>query len=522
MKYLHSALVPGPNKIGILFALPLLVIAGSSAYSTTPPTPSGLVAAYSFDEGTGTTVADASGNGNNGTIIGAAWTSAGRYGSGLVFDGRSALVIINDSASLHLTTAMTLEAWVNPSSVSPAWQDVIYKGDDNYYLEATSTVSTGPGGGGTFGGVPIWTCGPGPLAPNTWAHLAVTYDGATLRLYVNGVQVASAVPTGSVSTSATALQIGGDYFYGQYFQGTIDEVRVYNVALTPQQIQSDMSTSLDSAPPDTQPPTGPTPPSGVIVSADSASQITIHWNASNDDDGSGIAGYEVYRNGTQVATTAATSYADGGLNPTTQYCYTIVAYDGAGNGSSGSPQACTTTLAAGLTTPTVPSGLIASADSPTQITIQWTASTAGNGSAVQGYRVFRNGTLAGLTSTPNFSDTGLTPGTQYCYIVDAYDYQFNRSSFSAQACATTVASPSTQSTVPVAPSNLQITGVGTTYIALTWEDNSSDELGFQIERAPSPDGPWVAVGTTLAGATLFTDAGLVPSTTYYYRVSAFN
>ena len=46
---------------------------------------------------------------------------------------------INDSASLHLTTGMTLEAWVNPSTVSSTWRDVIYKGNDNYCLEATST-----------------------------------------------------------------------------------------------------------------------------------------------------------------------------------------------------------------------------------------------------------------------------------------------------------------------------------------------------------------------------------------------
>ena len=97
------------------------------------------MAAYSFNEGTGTTVADASGNGNNGTIANATWTTAGKYGNALVFNGTHALVTINDSASLHLTTGMTLEAWVNPSTVSSAWRDVVYKGNDNYYLEATST-----------------------------------------------------------------------------------------------------------------------------------------------------------------------------------------------------------------------------------------------------------------------------------------------------------------------------------------------------------------------------------------------
>ena len=100
--------------------------------------PATLVAAYAFNEGTGTTVYDSSGNGNNGTITNATWTTSGKYGDALVFNGTNALVTIPDSTLLHLTTGMTLEAWVNPSTVTSAWTDVIYKGNDNYYLEAAT------------------------------------------------------------------------------------------------------------------------------------------------------------------------------------------------------------------------------------------------------------------------------------------------------------------------------------------------------------------------------------------------
>ncbi|HYM06899.1 MAG TPA: LamG-like jellyroll fold domain-containing protein [Terriglobales bacterium] len=235
-----------------LYRVRIETASGLSAYSnvasatTLQGTISGLVAAYGFNEGAGTTVTDSSGNGNTGTITNATWTSAGKYGSALAFNGTNALVTINDAASLHLTTAMTLEAWVNPGPVVGEWEDVIYKSNDNYYLSATSNKSA-PAGGGTFGAVDVVTYGTAALPQNTWSHVAVTYDGATLVLYVNGVQVSSLARTGNILTSNNPLQIGGDTTYRQYFQGTIDEVRVYNAALTAAQIQADMSSPIGSA-----------------------------------------------------------------------------------------------------------------------------------------------------------------------------------------------------------------------------------------------------------------------------------
>jgi chitodextrinase len=223
---------------------------GVASATTLALSPS-LVAAYSFNEGTGTTVSDVSGNGNNGTIANASWTTAGKYGNALVFDGTSAVVTINDSASLDLTMAMTLEAWVNPSAVSSDWWDVVYKGDDNYYLEASTDNDGVPCGGGTFGTADVQAFGTAVLPLNTWTHIATTYDGATLAFYVNGVQVWSFAQTGDIVTSSNPLQIGGDSIYGQYFQGTIDEVRVYNTALTAAQIQADMNTPINATP-DTQ------------------------------------------------------------------------------------------------------------------------------------------------------------------------------------------------------------------------------------------------------------------------------
>src|SRR6201999_1285181 len=149
--------------------------------ATTPDAPSGLVAAYGFDEGSGSTVADASGNGNNGTLTNATWTTSGKFGKALQFNGTNAVVTIPDAASLHLSTAMTVEAWVNPSTVNANWRDVIYKGNDNFYLEATSSNSSRPDAGTIAGGSYADAFGTAALTKSTWTHLAETYDGTTLR-----------------------------------------------------------------------------------------------------------------------------------------------------------------------------------------------------------------------------------------------------------------------------------------------------------------------------------------------------
>jgi hypothetical protein len=237
---------PAANQTGSA-TITVTVSDGTNSASDTfmltvnPAAGGGLVAAYGINEGSGTAVSDVSGNGNNGTISGATWTTSGKYGNALSFNGTNALVTINNAPSLQLTSGMTLEAWVYPTTVNNAWRDVIYKGNDNYYLEGTSSNSSRPAMGGTFGSD---LYGTGALTANTWAYLAATYDGATMRLYVNGVQVSSRAQTGAIATSTNPLQIGGDSIYGQFFAGRIDEVRIYSRALGVAEIQSDMNTPL--------------------------------------------------------------------------------------------------------------------------------------------------------------------------------------------------------------------------------------------------------------------------------------
>jgi hypothetical protein len=84
------------------------------------------------------------------------------------------------------------------------------------------------------------TDGTAQVATNQWTHLAATYDGSVLRLYVNGTQASSLNRTGSISTTSNPLRIGGNNIWSEWFNGLIDEVRVYNRALSLAEIQADM------------------------------------------------------------------------------------------------------------------------------------------------------------------------------------------------------------------------------------------------------------------------------------------
>jgi hypothetical protein len=206
--------------------------------------PVGLVAAYSFNAGSGTTLADGSGNGNNGAISGASWSASGVYGGALSFDGVNDIVNVADSASIDLTTGMTLEAWVYPLELT-SWRTILAKettGGIVYALFGNSSFDRPVGEARTS--ILYDVAGTAKLPINTWSHLATTYDGANLRFYVNGTLVATRAATGDIATSSGALRIGATTVWGEYFRGLIDEVRIYNRALSASEVQADLGTPL--------------------------------------------------------------------------------------------------------------------------------------------------------------------------------------------------------------------------------------------------------------------------------------
>jgi hypothetical protein len=219
-------------------ALALAAPAGAQA-----PSP---VLALSFDEGQGSKAGDSSPAHNDGTITGAQWSSAGRFGRALAFDGDD-VVRIADAASLDVTQ-LTMEAWVRPRS-NQRWGTVMMRRSEDWDV-AYGLYASSPDGqnepsafSGEFG---IWGDEAVPL--NRWTHLAATFDGATWRLYVDGVLVCTEEAGRPLPANANPLTIGfNDIWSDEGFDGLIDEVRLYGTALTQAQIASDRDARIGSA-----------------------------------------------------------------------------------------------------------------------------------------------------------------------------------------------------------------------------------------------------------------------------------
>jgi PKD repeat protein len=209
---------------------------------TVNPPNNGLAAYFNFDEGSGTAVGSTVG-GHTGTISGATWVAAGQSGAALSFDGVNDRVIVPDSNSLDLTTGMTLEAWVRPAAVG-GWQTVAFKErgttEHAYALYASDDTGKAAGTMYTGGASDISVVNTANTAAGTWTHLATTFDGSNFRLYVNGSLVRTTAHTGSITTTNNNLSIGGNAVWGEYFNGLIDELRIYNRALSAAEIQTDM------------------------------------------------------------------------------------------------------------------------------------------------------------------------------------------------------------------------------------------------------------------------------------------
>ena len=381
---------------------------------------------------------------------------------------------------------------------------------------AQSTVTATPGPCGSGGSAPV--APPGDTSPPStptgvsvsgvgqtavtlsWSASSDDVGVARYRLFRNGSQVGTSATT---SYGYTGLTCGTTYTLGVAAvdaAGNVSGTATANVAT---------AACPPPPPPDT---TAPSTPTGLATSAVATTSATLSWTASTDN--VGVTGYRLFRDGSQVGTSATTSYSYTGLTCATTYTLGVAAVDAAGN-VSGTATANVATAACppppppDTTPPSTPTGLATSAVGTTSATLSWTASTDNVG--VTGYHVFRDGSQVGTPAATSYNYTGLTCGTTYTLGVAAVDAAGNTSG-TATKSVTTTACPDT--TAPSTPTGLATSAVDQTSATLSWTASTDNVgvTGYRLFRGGSQ------VGTS--ATTSYSYTGLTCATTYTLGVAA--
>ncbi len=226
--------IEGAGTSGILYVDDIRLYPKSPVYITpVQPDPAGLVAYYPFDGN----LKDSSGKGNNGTMVREPTWVTGKIGQAMSFDGLRDFVEVPDSASLDIADALTMAAWVNPRSTGDhRWllAKAMWGAAETYGLGITNT-------GRIECGVSInnaWTYRQSTetIGNGTWSHIVGQYSPPFIRVFINGkLSEEWNVGTSKINTNNHNLLIGKQT-QNQFYGGSADEVRIYNRALSPEEI----------------------------------------------------------------------------------------------------------------------------------------------------------------------------------------------------------------------------------------------------------------------------------------------
>ncbi len=207
---------------------------------------------------------DSSGNGNIGTLQSGASYAVGKVGQSYALDG-SGFVSVADSPALNPTAQITIEGWVYPTTDSFGSNSmaIIINKETNATVQFEMARKLNSGGCPTGGGIPTgnfavfiggitglpddcggWVNGNAPLPLNTWSHVSMTYDGTNLHAFVNGANTRTVAATGAIPTTNGILQLGKRVMNTEVWIGRLDEMSIYNRALSTTEIESIFNADL--------------------------------------------------------------------------------------------------------------------------------------------------------------------------------------------------------------------------------------------------------------------------------------
>ncbi len=493
-----------------------------------PPTPTDTygAAVYSdspqlywrLGEASGSTAQDASGNDQSGSYQAGATLGA----DGALRDNLDKAVslsgdsqgLVTESSATSSPAQFSAELWFKTGSTSGG--KLIGFGDrqtgnsssydKHIYMDNTGRLTFGV----YTGGFATVTSNPG-YNNDIWHHVVGTQGPDGMALYVDGALVGSN-PTTTNQSYTGYWRVGGDNLNAwsnrgssDYFQGTVDEVAVYPAALSASRVQEHYD--IGTPAPDTQAPTIPT---GVKADVNGGNDVSVSWDASNDN--RGVVDYQVHRSTdpsfevsdtTVVGTTGSTSFADA-ARPAGTWYYRVTARDAVGNTSAASAAVSVVVQAPDTAAPTAPSGLTATVTAH-DVGLSWLASS--DDRSVKEYQVYRSTDAAFTPAADNqigtvtelaFLDANRPAGTWY-YRVTATDAAGNVSDPTAATSAAVAGDPVTVTLAAVQDAYVNESAKATNYGTSSSLASRGSPLYTSYLKFNAPAVP---VGTHLAGATL--------------------
>ncbi|MFA5794136.1 MAG: fibronectin type III domain-containing protein [Candidatus Brocadiia bacterium] len=537
-----------------------------------------LIGSWHFSENGGSNTADMSGNGNSASLYGPARVT-GKFGNGLSFNGINDCVAVPDLSTLDIiTSTLTIEAWVYPTANGTS--AVILSKDLSYEIVLDNGVfkasveTSAPGN---------WARGGNQAVPlNQWSHLVFVHNDTSWKFYRNGAEVESIAPGGSqagnITPSDRQLGIGGrdnGSGWDSFFAGIIDEVRVYNRALS----GTEISTRYNSGAPRVR-----SDYADIRFTNNTMNEELIYWQESDNlfwvkipSLPNGDTNIKMFYGG--ISTTPASNIANAYV---AGYNFTI---DSSAWTEIDSKNAIRQDTGLNLynVTPAWDSALISNNSynrafnltlygkftvfaATGRMMVGWAGNQITNpyfDQLIHGL-YFNQGSLEiaenGITYTPNGPATTYTTATTYDFIIrlkdTGADYEIkggayagwtnvyngtggnlttsplrisanqgDQSGYISHLVISQDAVPAPSSVVSNAErqlnttSNLSATIISATQVNLSWQDDSPANDNFLVERS-ADEITWSSLGTVPYNTVTFTDSTALAGTTYYYWVKA--
>lgn len=196
------------------------------------PLASGLIGYWPFNEKTGSRVQDLSHKNNHGTLINSEWCSS-KYGGSIYLDGSNDYINCGNDKSLDVTTGFSFSTWIKPTNVI-SWGTVLSKmGADDAHSSIYVYISNNLLGIRLYASGGAWNYTYGPITANIWQHVVSTYDGDSIKLYINNVLVGTTSGVSTINTNVNDVLIGGnERWLSEKYSGIIDNVSIYNQGIS--------------------------------------------------------------------------------------------------------------------------------------------------------------------------------------------------------------------------------------------------------------------------------------------------